>query len=126
MPRRLFWRFKAFAQRAVRAGDWKLLEIAGNSFLFDLAADPLERANLKERHRAVYDRLVAAHAAWEATMLPMDPESFTLAFTGEQLADHFGVVEQHHAPAGAIAADRTFPAAKMTRDARAADPAPMK
>lgn len=91
VPRRLFWRFKAHAQRAVRDGDWKLLEIAGNSFLFDIAADPLERANLKERHRAVYDRLASAYAAWEATMLPLDPASFTLAFSGAQLADHFGV-----------------------------------
>jgi len=91
VPRRLFWRFKAHAQRAVRDGDWKLLEIAGNSFLFDIAADPLERANLKERHRAVYDRLASAYAAWEATMLPLDPASFTLTFSGAQLADHFGV-----------------------------------
>lgn len=92
VPRRLFWRFKAHAQRAVRDGDWKLLEIAGNSFLFDVAADPLERANLKQRHRAVYDRLAADYAAWEATMLPLDPDSYTLSFTGADLADHFGVV----------------------------------
>jgi hypothetical protein len=32
--------------------------------------DPLERANLKERHKDVYDRMVAAWQAWNASMLP--------------------------------------------------------
>ena len=35
------------AQRAVRDGDWKYLQIAGNEFLFDVVADPRERANLR-------------------------------------------------------------------------------
>jgi len=49
------------------------------------------RANLKERHREVYDWLVAHWNQWNATMLPLDPQSFTLGFTGAELADHFGV-----------------------------------
>ena len=53
----------------------------------------MERANLKERHRDVYDRLVAQWSEWNATVLPLDPRSFTLGFTGEQLADRFGVKE---------------------------------
>src|SRR5712671_1427762 len=50
-PRKLFWRFKAGQQRALREGDWKYLRIAGNEFLFDVMKDPRERGNLKERHK---------------------------------------------------------------------------
>jgi arylsulfatase A-like enzyme len=69
----------------------EILEDPRHTFLFDVVEDPMERANLKERHRAVYDRLVAQWDEWNATMLPLDPQSFTLGFTGAELADHFGV-----------------------------------
>ena len=72
-------------------GDWKYLKILDQTFLFDVVQDPMERANLKERHKDVYERLVAAWNAWNATMLPLDPQSNTAGFTGSQLADHFGV-----------------------------------
>jgi len=91
VPRKLFWRYKRADQQAARDGDWKYLKILDNTFLFDVVQDPMERANLKERHRDVYDRLVAQWNEWNATMLPLDPQSFTGGFTGEQLADHFGV-----------------------------------
>ena len=43
----------------------------------------MERANLKERHRDVYDRLVAEWNEWNAAMLPLElTQSFTLGFTG--------------------------------------------
>jgi arylsulfatase A-like enzyme len=90
-PRKLFWRYKYLDQQAVRDGDWKYLKIRNNTFLFDVVRDPMERANLKERHRAVYDRLVTEWSAWNAAMLPLDPQSFTGGFTGAQLADHFGI-----------------------------------
>ena len=91
VPRKLFWRYKYADQQAARDGDWKYLKILDNTFLFDVVQDPMERANLKERHRDVYDRLVAQWNEWNATMLPLDPQSFTLGFTGGELADHFGV-----------------------------------
>jgi arylsulfatase A-like enzyme len=91
MPRKLFWRYKYNDQQAARDGDWKYLKILDNTFLFDLAQDPMERANLKERRKDIYERLVAEWNEWNATMLPLDPESFTGGFTGAQLADHFGV-----------------------------------
>ena len=59
MPRKLFWRYKANGQRVVRDGDFKFLKILDNTFLFNVVDDPMERANLKERHQDVYDRLVA-------------------------------------------------------------------
>ena len=90
-PRKLFWRYKYNDQQAARDGDWKYLKILDNTFLFDLGQDPMERANLKERRKDVYERLVAEWNEWNATMLPLDPESFTGGFTGAQLADHFGV-----------------------------------
>ena len=49
--RKLFWRYKALAQRAARIGEWKYLKILDNTFLFNVVADPLERANLKHRRR---------------------------------------------------------------------------
>src|SRR6185436_14806732 len=43
LPRKLFWRYKTNAQRAMRDGDYKYLKIRDNSFLFDVVADPRER-----------------------------------------------------------------------------------
>jgi arylsulfatase A-like enzyme len=88
--RTLYWRYKANAQRAVRDGDYKYLKILENTFLFNVVDDPMERANLKERHADIYDRLLAQWSAWNATMLPEIDESQTDNFTGEQLADHIG------------------------------------
>jgi arylsulfatase A-like enzyme len=91
VPRKLFWRYKNNDQQAARDGDWKYLKILDNTFLFDVVQDPMERANLKERHKDVYDRLVAEWNEWNTAMLPLDPRSFTGGFTGAQLPDHFGV-----------------------------------
>lgn len=89
-PRKLFWRYKANAQRAARDGDWKFLKILDNTFLFNVVDDPMERANLKERHRDIYDRLVAEWMDWNSAMLLETDESFTTNFTGSELADHIG------------------------------------
>jgi arylsulfatase A-like enzyme len=89
VSRKLFWRYKNNAQQAIRDGDFKWLLIAGNTFLFNVVADPLERANLKLREPEVYRRLVAEYEAWNATMLPIDPQSNTGGFSGAQLADHY-------------------------------------
>jgi arylsulfatase A-like enzyme len=90
VPRTLYWRYKANAQRAMRDGDMKFLKILDNTFLFNVVEDPLERANLKERRKDVYDALVVKWLAWNATMLPEVDESGTGNFTGAQLADHIG------------------------------------
>jgi arylsulfatase A-like enzyme len=90
VPRKLFWRYKGNAQRAYRSGDYKILKILDQTFLFNVVADPLERANLKERQRPVYDLMVSEWDAWNATMLPETPGSFTSTFSAANLADHFG------------------------------------
>jgi arylsulfatase A-like enzyme len=92
VPRSLFWRYHYNQQRAHRDGDMKYLRIAGNEFLFNVADDPLERANLKHRQPEVFSRMLADYEAWNAGMLPDIPEisSGPLGYADE-LADHFGV-----------------------------------
>jgi arylsulfatase A-like enzyme len=106
IERKLFWRYKGNAQRAARIGDYKFLKILDNTFLFNVVDDPMERANLKQRHKDIYDRLVEEWLAWNATMLPEIDESFTDTFTGDQLADHIGL------PAATGKADNPAPPAK--------------
>jgi arylsulfatase A-like enzyme len=89
VSRKLFWRYKNNAQQALRDGDYKFLLIAGNTFLFNVVADPLERANLKEREPELYRKMIAEYEAWSATMLPIDPKSSTSGFTGDHWADHY-------------------------------------
>src|ERR1700746_3201370 len=91
--RKLFWRYKANAQRAARDGDYKFLKILNNTFLFNVVEDPMERANLKDRRSDVYDRIVAEWHEWNATMLPETDQSSTGNFTGDELADHIGTQE---------------------------------
>ena len=92
VSRKLFWRYKFDSQRAMRDGDMKYLSINGNTFLFNVAADPLERANLKNRQPEVFERMIAEYAAWNDTMLPEDPRSATgpLGYA-DQMADHPGL-----------------------------------
>ena len=97
-PRKLFWRYKANAQRAVRNGNYKFLKILDNTFLFNVVEDPLERANLKDREKDIYRRLVREWYDWNATMLPEIKESYTVSFDGKQLADHFGAQPSDRMP----------------------------
>ncbi|HEU4651123.1 MAG TPA: twin-arginine translocation pathway signal protein, partial [Croceibacterium sp.] len=89
--RTLFWRFANHTQRAARRGRFKLLEIAGNAFLFDVVADPMERANLRAREPSVFAALAEAWDAWNAGMLPPDPAAGRHGFSGRHLAEYFGV-----------------------------------
>src|ERR1700726_1673256 len=98
VDRKLFWRHKGKWQRAARIGDYKFLKILDSTFLFNVVEDPLERGNLKERHKDIYDRIVAEWQAWNASMLPEIAESFTRSFTGEELADHYGSQKASGAP----------------------------
>lgn len=97
-PRKLYWRYKAGAQRAIRDGDWKYLRIAGNEFLFDLVKDPRERANLKNRHKDVFDRLKSDWEAWNETMLPERPRPAIYGNPGTVVPDRYGVANPPPAP----------------------------
>ncbi len=90
-PRKLFWRYKAGGQRAVRDSDWKYLQIAGNEFLFDIVQDPRERANLKDRRKDIFDRLKSDWETWNNMMLPERTRPATYGNPGNVMADHYGV-----------------------------------
>ena len=90
VSRKLFWRFRSNAQRAMRDGDMKWLQIAGNTFLFNVVEDPMERANLKTRQPELFQRLAAQFADWNGTMLPENPNSNSGSLYADQLADHYG------------------------------------
>lgn len=87
--RKLYWRYKAQAQRAVRDGQWKYLKINDNEFLFDVVSDVRERANLRERHPEVFERLKAQWAAWNEDLLPITEEVFTHGVTPDVQADRY-------------------------------------
>ena len=89
--RPLFWRYRHLDQAACRLGDYKYLRINGNAFLFDVVNDPLERGNLAARQPERFADLKARWDAWNAAMLPFDPESFSHGFHGKDVADRFGV-----------------------------------
>jgi arylsulfatase A-like enzyme len=91
VARKLFWRYKNDLQQAHRDGDFKYLKIRNNTFLFNVVDDPMERANLKERRKDVFERLIKQWSDWNAEMLPIVSESFTVGFSADQLADHIGV-----------------------------------
>jgi arylsulfatase A-like enzyme len=90
LPRKLYWRYKSNHQRAMRDGDYKFLKILDNTFLFNVVEDPLERANLKGRHKEVFERMQADWLQWNRGMLPELAESFTDGHTGADFADHIG------------------------------------
>jgi arylsulfatase A-like enzyme len=88
-PRTLYWRYKAQAQRAVRDGDWKYLKINDNEFLFDVAIDERERANLRDRQPEVFERLKRQWASWNEGFLPITDEVFTHGVTPDVQADRY-------------------------------------
>jgi len=90
VSRKLFWRYRANSQRAMRDGDMKWLEIAGNTYLFNVVEDPMERANLKTLQPEVFQRLTAQYADWNGAMLPENPDSNSGAFFGDQMVDRYG------------------------------------
>lgn len=85
-PRKLYWRFKARSQRALRDGNWKYVSIGGDDFLFNLAEDERERANLKDKFPDRLSQMKADWAKWNAAMLPY-PENSLSSDTRSKTAD---------------------------------------
>ncbi|QNP50526.1 sulfatase family protein [Diaphorobacter aerolatus] len=81
-----FWRMNHRGQRAMRLGDWKYLRVDGIDYLFHLAADERERANLA---KVFPDRLGAMITQWEAwnASMPAIPGDATvsLCFTEDDM-----------------------------------------
>jgi hypothetical protein len=75
---RLFWR--SGPNRAVRSGDWKLVQAGDHVWLFDLATDVGETTNLAADHPDVVTELLDAFAAWETGLIsPAWPSRFERA-----------------------------------------------
>ena len=55
--------------------------------------DPRERANLKDRHKDIFDRLKSDWETWNDSMLPERPRPATYTHPGNLLADHYGAGE---------------------------------
>ena len=70
--RQLFWRIARpnRQQRAVRAGQWKLLVDGGQFLLFDLRVDPGERHDLAARRPELVGKLKGLLGAWEKEIAP--------------------------------------------------------
>jgi len=99
-PRTLYWRYKAQSQRAVRDGDWKYLKINDNEFLFNLADDVRERANLRYRHPEVLQRLRQQWEAWNSAQLPITEVVFSHGVTPDIQADRYVPEHLQRTPPG--------------------------
>ncbi|HEY7495464.1 MAG TPA: sulfatase-like hydrolase/transferase [Candidatus Tectomicrobia bacterium] len=88
-PRTLYWRYKAQAQRAVRDGDWKYLKINNNEFLFNIADDVRERANLRHCHPEVFQRLKQQWEVWNSEQLPITDAVRSHGVTPDIQADRY-------------------------------------
>jgi arylsulfatase A-like enzyme len=87
VSRDLYWRMKFREQKAVRSGRWKYLSIEGDEFLYDLEADPRERANYRRREAGRFDELKARYEAWHATMPPIPADAaWSIPYTKIDLA----------------------------------------
>ena len=75
LPRPLYWRMNHRGQRATRQGDWKYLRVDGHDYLFNLAQDERERANLAPREPERLAALRADWEAWDATLPPIPPDA---------------------------------------------------
>ena len=75
VERELFWRMKYRDQKAMRAGNWKYLSLEGNEFLFDLAKDARERANLGRREAARLEAMRTRYRDWEAGVPTIPPDA---------------------------------------------------
>lgn len=82
--RTLYWRMNHRQQAAAIAGDWKYLRIDGVEYLFDLGADPRERANLRQRASDRLERLRADWTQWNASLPPIPPEARVSLVLSEQ------------------------------------------
>lgn len=86
--RTLYWRYHNMEQRAVRRGRYKYLKIGPNEFLFDVIADPRERANLKDLLPGEFHELKCAFEVWNSDML-VDPAARSYGVDARNMADHF-------------------------------------
>ncbi len=73
--RPLYWRMNHRHQRAMRIGDWKYLKVDENEYLFNIAQDERERANLSGRESARFETMRQHYLSWDATVPPIPEDA---------------------------------------------------
>ena len=76
--RPLFWRMNHRHQRAMRLGDWKYLKVDEHEYLFNLAVDERERANLAAKETERFESMRKRYLEWESSV-PAIPEDATVS-----------------------------------------------
>lgn len=76
--RPLYWRMNHRQQRALRQGPWKYLKVDEHEYLFNIAQDARERANLAAREPERLARMREDWLRWESTV-PAIPEDATVS-----------------------------------------------
>lgn len=66
--RPLYWRMNHRQQRAMRDGDWKYLKVDDNEYLFNLAHDERERANLASLESERFEAMRQKYLQWEVSV----------------------------------------------------------
>ncbi len=70
IERTFYWRtFQRNKQKAIRAEEWKYLQDEKGEYLFNLAIDPGEKNNQKEKEKIIFERLKQKYSDWEKTVL---------------------------------------------------------
>ncbi len=95
----LFWRKENGQQWAVRAGDWKLVQLArgGPGQLYNLASDTAEETNLAESHPDQVQRLSKLYEQWNQSNQP--PFFPSYGQYHEILNEHYRAISQAGAAA---------------------------
>lgn len=84
--RALYWRMKHRNQRAIVREDWKWLQVDSQEYLFNVANDPRERANLIRREPARAASLRAEWLEWDRSLPPIPADAkASLAFDERDL-----------------------------------------
>jgi len=73
--RSLFWRMNHRQQCALRQGDWKYLKVDDHEYLFNLANDERERANLSALHFDRFASMREQFRAWEDSVPPIPADA---------------------------------------------------
>ena len=70
VDRTFYWRlFQATKQKAIRNGNMKYLQTEKGEFLFNLADDPGEKNDLKEKFPSLFEQLKKKYEEWERGVL---------------------------------------------------------
>ncbi|MDZ4103732.1 MAG: sulfatase-like hydrolase/transferase [Hydrogenophaga sp.] len=73
--RALYWRMNHRGQRALREGDWKYMQVDGHEYLFNIARDERERANLASREPERLALMRAQWLAWNESVPPIPADA---------------------------------------------------